>query len=98
MGQGQSGVCIVLYLLYLLLIEFMRISRIHLIPFLEYSWLARITGGRVSAVEVLVLVINVLVFSLPSHGLLAERSRVHSVMLKHLKPQPVCIVFIPTFS
>lgn len=40
----------------LLLIEFMRISRIHLIPFLEYSWLARITGGRVSAVEVLVWV------------------------------------------
>ena len=87
-----------LYRIILLLIEFMRISRIHLIPFLEYSWLARITGGRVSAVEVLVLVINVLVFSLPSHGLLAGRSRVHSVMLKHLKPQPVCIVFIPTFS
>lgn len=87
-----------LYRIILLLIEFMRISRIHLIPFLEYSWLARITGGRVSAVEVLVLVINVLVFSLPSHGLLAERSRVHSVMLKHLKPQPVCIVCIPTFS
>lgn len=47
-----------LYRIILLLIEFMRISRIHLpvIPFLEYSWLARITGGRVSAVEVLVWV------------------------------------------
>ena len=45
-----------LYRIILLLIEFMRISRIHIIPFLEYSWLARITGGRVSAVEVLVWV------------------------------------------
>lgn len=45
-----------LYRIILLLIEFMRISRIHLIRFLEYSWLARITGGRVSAVELLVWV------------------------------------------
>ena len=53
--SGSRSVWI-LYRIILLLTEFMRISRIHLIPFLEYSWLARITGGRVSAVEVLVWV------------------------------------------
>lgn len=53
--SGSRSVWI-LYRIILLLIEFMRISRIHLIPFLEYYWLARITGGRVSAVEVLVWV------------------------------------------
>ena len=53
--SGSRSVWI-LYRIILLLIEFMRSSRIHLIPFLEYSWLARITGGRVSAVEVLVWV------------------------------------------
>lgn len=53
--SGSRSVWI-LYRIILLLIEFMRISRIHLIRFLEYSWLARITGGRVSAVELLVWV------------------------------------------
>lgn len=53
--SGSRSVWI-LYRIILLLIEFMRSSRIHLIPFLEYSWFARITGGRVSAVEVLVWV------------------------------------------
>ena len=53
--SGSRSVWI-LYRIILLLIEFMRSSRIHLIPFLKYSWLARITGGRVSAVEVLVWV------------------------------------------
>ena len=53
--SGSRSVWI-LYRIILLLIEFMLSSRINLIPFLEYSWLARITGGRVSAVEVLVWV------------------------------------------
>lgn len=53
--SGSRSVWI-LYRIILLLIEFMRISRIHSIPFQEYSWLARITGGRVSAVEFLVWV------------------------------------------
>ena len=53
--SGSRSVWI-LYRIILLLIEFMRSSRIHLIPFLKYSWLARITGGRVSAVEVVVWV------------------------------------------
>lgn len=53
--SGSRSVWI-LYRIILLLIEFMLSSRIHLIPFLEYSLLARVTGGRVSAVEVFVWV------------------------------------------